>query len=147
MEVPRLGVELELQPLAYTTNTAMLDLSHIGSLHHSSWQHWILNPLSTARIRPASSWILVGFVTTTETLHCLPFDFTLLMVFVVFFHTMQKSLSIFSFFLLFRAALASHRGSQARGHIGATAAGLQHSNTASEPCLPPTPLLPAMLDP
>ena len=25
MEVPRLGVELELQPLAYTTATAMLD--------------------------------------------------------------------------------------------------------------------------
>ena len=29
MEVPRLGVELELQLLAYTTATATQDLSHI----------------------------------------------------------------------------------------------------------------------
>jgi len=49
MEVPRLGVELELQLLAYTTATATLDLSCICNLHHSSWQHRILNPLSKAR--------------------------------------------------------------------------------------------------
>ena len=36
MEVPRLGVELELQLLAYTIATAMLDLSHICDLHCSS---------------------------------------------------------------------------------------------------------------
>jgi len=48
-EVPRLGVELELQLSAYTTATAMPDLSCICDLHHSSWQHWILNPLSKAR--------------------------------------------------------------------------------------------------
>ena len=47
MKVPRLGVWSELQPLAYTT--AVPDLSHICSLDHSSWQHWILNPLSEAR--------------------------------------------------------------------------------------------------
>jgi len=47
MEVPRLGVESELQLLAYTTATP--DLSHVCNLHHSSWQHWILNPLSEAR--------------------------------------------------------------------------------------------------
>ena len=29
IEVPRLGVELELQLLAYTTATAMVDLSYI----------------------------------------------------------------------------------------------------------------------
>ena len=29
MDIPRLGVELELQLLAYTTATAMRDLSHI----------------------------------------------------------------------------------------------------------------------
>ena len=45
-EVPRLGVELELQLLAYPTATALWDLSHVCNLHHSSWQHWILNPLS-----------------------------------------------------------------------------------------------------
>ena len=49
MEFPRLGVKLELQLLAYTTATAMPDLSHVCDLHHSSWQHWILNPLSEAR--------------------------------------------------------------------------------------------------
>ena len=49
LEVPRLGVELELQLLAYTTATATPDLSHVCDLHHSSWQHWILNPLSKAR--------------------------------------------------------------------------------------------------
>ena len=46
MEVPRLGVKLELQPLVYTTATATPDLSHECDLHHSSWQHRILNPLS-----------------------------------------------------------------------------------------------------
>ena len=49
MEVPRPGVKLELQPLAYTTATAMPDLSHICDLHHSLWQHQIFNPLSEAR--------------------------------------------------------------------------------------------------
>ena len=33
MEVPRPGVESELQPLVYTTATAMRDLSHVYDLH------------------------------------------------------------------------------------------------------------------
>ena len=49
MEVPRLEVKLELHLLAYTTATAMQDPSCICDLHHSSQQHWILNPLSKAR--------------------------------------------------------------------------------------------------
>ena len=49
MEVPRLGVELELQLLAYATATATLDPSHVCDLHHSSQQPRILNPLSKAR--------------------------------------------------------------------------------------------------
>ena len=48
MEVPRLGVELELQLPAYTTATAMPDPSRSCNLHHSSQQCWILNPLSKA---------------------------------------------------------------------------------------------------
>ena len=48
-EVPRLGVELELQLPAYTTATATLDLSRICNVHHSSWQCRTLNPLSKAR--------------------------------------------------------------------------------------------------
>ena len=51
MEVPRLGVESELQLLAYSTATAMRDLSLVCDLHHSSRQCWILNPLSEARDR------------------------------------------------------------------------------------------------
>ena len=49
MEVPRRGVELELQLPAYAT--AARDPSHIFDLHGSSWQHQILNPLSEARDR------------------------------------------------------------------------------------------------
>ena len=45
-EVPRLGVELELQLPAHTTATAMPDLSCVCDLHHSSWQRRILNPLT-----------------------------------------------------------------------------------------------------
>ena len=33
MEVPRLGFESEMQPMAYTTATAMSYLSHICDLH------------------------------------------------------------------------------------------------------------------
>ena len=36
MEVPRLGVQSELQLLVYTTATAMPHLSHVCDLHHSS---------------------------------------------------------------------------------------------------------------
>ena len=50
-EVPRLGVELELEPPAYTTATATPDLSLVCNLHHSSWQQWILTTLSKARDR------------------------------------------------------------------------------------------------
>ena len=52
MEVPTLGVELELEPPAYITVTAMQDLSLICALHHSSQQNRILNPLSKAGIKP-----------------------------------------------------------------------------------------------
>ena len=39
MEVPRLGVKLELQLLAYAIATATQDLSLICDLHHSSQQY------------------------------------------------------------------------------------------------------------
>ena len=61
MEVPRLEVELKLQLLAYATATATPDSSLIFDLHHSSWQRWILNPLSGARDRTRvlmnTSWV------------------------------------------------------------------------------------------
>ena len=49
VEVPRPGVELELQLKSYTTATATLDPSHICNLHHSLQQRWILKPLMEAR--------------------------------------------------------------------------------------------------
>ena len=62
MEVPRLGVELELQLLAYSRATATKDLNHVCNLQHSSWQRQILNPLIEARDRTRNlmlpSWIV-----------------------------------------------------------------------------------------
>ena len=55
--------ELELHLPAYTTAMATQDPSIIYKLHHSSWHHQTLNPLSKARIEPTSSWMLVRFVT------------------------------------------------------------------------------------
>ena len=49
MEIPRLGVKLELQLPAYTTATETRYLSIVCNLHHSSWQCQILNPLGEAR--------------------------------------------------------------------------------------------------
>ena len=45
----RLGVESELQLLAYSTATATPDPSFICDPHHSSWQRQILYPQSEAR--------------------------------------------------------------------------------------------------
>ena len=52
-------------------------------------------------------------------------------------------------FCLFRAAPAAYGGSQARGRIQDTVAGLHHShsNTESEPHLPPIPQLKVTPDP
>ena len=48
MEVPRLGVESELQLLAYATATTGYP-SHVYDLYLSSQQHQILSPPSEAR--------------------------------------------------------------------------------------------------
>ena len=55
----------------------------------------------------------------------------------------------FFFFCLFRAAPAAYGGSQARGLIGAVAAGLRqsHSNVGSKPSLQPASQLTATPDP
>ena len=49
MDVPGLGVESELQLLAYTTAMAMLDLSRICDLQRSLWQSRTLNTVSEAK--------------------------------------------------------------------------------------------------
>ena len=68
MEVPRLGVELELQVPAYTTATATPGSEPRPRPTHSSWQHWLLNPTlihcAKPGIKTESSWILVESVTT-----------------------------------------------------------------------------------
>ena len=49
MELPRLGVQLELQLLVCTVATGTPDPIRICNLHHNSWHRQILNPLSKAR--------------------------------------------------------------------------------------------------
>ena len=49
MEVPRLGVESELQMPACATTIATKDPIYICNLHHSTQQCQILNPLSEVR--------------------------------------------------------------------------------------------------
>ena len=50
MDASRLGVDQSCMQLpAYTTATAMQDLSCVCNLYISSWQPWILNPPIKAR--------------------------------------------------------------------------------------------------
>ena len=62
MEVPRLGDQSELQLPAYTTATAIPDLSHIYEVCPSFWQRQILNSLIQASDRTCilmdASWVL-----------------------------------------------------------------------------------------
>ena len=63
MEVPRWGIKLELQLPAYATATAtVLDPNFMYELHHSSQQGGSLTHWAGPGIKPASSWILVGFI-------------------------------------------------------------------------------------
>ena len=75
MEVPRLGVQLELQLPAYTTATITRDPSCVCDLHHSSRQSQILNPLSEARDQTCNlmvlSWIHFLWTTTGTPEHIL----------------------------------------------------------------------------
>ena len=66
-----------------------------------------------------------------------------------FFYYYYLFFNLFCLFAFSRAALAAYGGSQARGLIGAAAAGLRqnHSNEGSEPSLRPTPQLMATPDP
>ena len=72
MEVPRLGVKLELQPLAYAITTATPDPTCACNLHHSSWQRQILNPLSEARDRTRNLMVPRWISLTTELQQELP---------------------------------------------------------------------------
>ena len=51
MEIPKLGVKLELQLVAYTTATETWDLSQSSTYTTVPGQHLIPNPLSKARVQ------------------------------------------------------------------------------------------------
>ena len=103
---------------------------------HSSWHRWILNPLSKARdwtcILTVPSRIHFCWATTGTPGFHIPFIFYFLV-----------------FLSFYRAVPTAYGDSQARGLIGAVAAGLHHSdsNTRSKPSLRPTPQLTATLAP
>jgi len=89
MEVPRLGVELELQLLAYTTATATPDPSHVCDPHHSSQKYWNLNPLSEARARTRNLMVPIGFVSAVPWWE-LFFFFSLSSLLIVFIYYFIK---------------------------------------------------------
>ena len=113
MEVPRLGVESELQLPAYTTAkakataTATPDPSHICDLYHSYSNVGSLTQRARLGIKPTASWELS--------------------------HENFPPL-FFCHFAISWAAPVAYGGSQARGLIGAIATGLHqsHSNARSE---------------
>ena len=77
IEVPRLGVALELHLLAFAMATATWDLGHVCELHHSSWQCRIPDSLIKAgdqtHILMGASWVHFCY-TTMGTPAALPFD-------------------------------------------------------------------------
>ena len=79
MEVPRLGVQLELQLPACTTATAMWDLSCVCNLHHSSGQRQS-SPLSGVRDRTCN--LMVP--------SCIHFHYTMKGTLVNLFLTLKK---------------------------------------------------------
>ena len=155
MEVPRLGIELELQLLAYTTAKAMPEPSHIclqlvgntGSVFH----------LVRSGIEPTSSWILAVFLTHWAimgtpnmiffVLIVCSLNYFLLLILVCLLPFCLHCLCIITLhiplfyfiFCLFRAAPMAYGSSQARGRIGAAAAGMcyRHSNTGPKSRLCP----------
>ena len=75
---------------------------------------------------------------------------SILYVWVCFFFLIFIYSFIYLFiYWLFRATATAYGGSQARGQVGAVAAGLHHSHshTGSKLCLPSTPQLTATPDP
>ena len=63
MEVPRLGVKLELQLPAYSTSTATWNLSLIWAYTTADSNARFLTLWAKPGIEPASSWILFSFIT------------------------------------------------------------------------------------
>ena len=81
MEVPRLGVESELELQAYATATAMQG----PWLGHSSWQHWISDPLR-------KDWDLMCNLIDTSQIH---FCCTTTRTFLSFFHSLLLTYNLY----------------------------------------------------
>ena len=163
MEIPRPGVESQLQMPAYTTAVAMQDWRLAFNRRHSSQQHQILNPLSKARNQihillgisgvhnPLSqngnsqnSVIYASHLRGHLTHHVYIPPIALLVS-----EGLTKTSSLFEGFLFlfwflflvfFRAATMAYGDSQARDLIRAVAAALHHShsNAKFKPHLQPT---------
>ena len=140
MEVPRIGVELELQLLANATATATLDPRRVCDLHYSSWQYQILNPLIEACILMDASWIRFHCATSGTPM-------IILFYFILFYF-------ILFYFILFCLFVFQGRTGNIWRFPGqesnrAVAAALRHghSNVGSELHLRCTPNLMAMPDP
>ena len=111
MKVPSLTPELELQLLIYTTATAMPDPSCVCDLHHSSWQHKIINSLSKARdwtgILTDASCVRYCCATTENSFK--NFFFLCLILKLEFIHYQGSCLALFiSHFLSFPSSCAGN---------------------------------------
>ena len=167
MEVPRLGVESELQLPDYAI--AKPDPSRVCHPQHSSRQHQILNPLSKAMdwtlnlmvpswisltlSHDGNSWTVhfrwVTWRVYQIDLNKVPIKSRDIQVWHHMAHLSQGmllfNLSCPYFFFFFglsafsRAAPAAYGGSQARGQIGAAGASPHHSNARSQSRLQSTP--------
>ena len=116
MEVPRLEVESELQPPAYTTTTATQGPSRVCNLHHNSQQCCIPEPLSEAR---EQTHILMD--TSRIRFHCTAMGTPLFSFFVGFF----------CLFVFFRAAPLAYGGSQHRAPIRVVPTSLHQSHVCN----------------
>ena len=113
-----------------------------AGLHHSHSNTGSLTHWTRPGVKPASSKILVGFLTHWATMGTLFKSHLIFFYFFVFLSFVVVVVAISW------AAPAAYGDSQARGWIGAIATGLRqsHCNAGSEPRLQPTPQLTATPD-
>ena len=105
MEVPRLGVKLELQLPAYVTATATWGPNCLW------WQRRITNHWARPGIQPASSWTLVRFVSAVPQWELPIYTFSLVRCFLRFFAHVQIEFFIFLLLSFKRSLYILNNGS------------------------------------